>query len=159
MRTAGREKRLQRRRKARAFVDEQNVAGSGRSEKLNGAISGSGNLIFRESLPGGTTFTSADLATSTFADATFTVRNRGNTDTTLAVKLLPRDSADERAAVRWMLADLRAEDAVADVLDAEGRQVADGLGSLLEHRLAAEDMIHHAPATGGGLIMQVIDGG
>lgn len=44
-----------------SFIDEQNVAGSNRSEKLNGAISGSGNLVFREPLLGGTTFTSADL--------------------------------------------------------------------------------------------------
>ncbi|MFO1322514.1 MAG: kelch repeat-containing protein [Burkholderiales bacterium] len=37
-------------------------------------------------------FTPANLAASSFADASFTVRNRGNTDTTLAVKLLLRDA-------------------------------------------------------------------
>ena len=37
-------------------------------------------------------FTADDLSVSDFLDATFTVRNRGNTDTTLAVKLLLRDA-------------------------------------------------------------------
>jgi len=42
-------------------IDEQNVTGGSRSLLLNGAIHGSGNLVFRESLVGGTTFTSPDL--------------------------------------------------------------------------------------------------
>ncbi|MSU59004.1 MAG: hypothetical protein EXS35_12705 [Pedosphaera sp.] len=41
-------------------IDEQNVAGTGRSLLLNGVISGSGNLVFKESLVGATTFTSQD---------------------------------------------------------------------------------------------------
>lgn len=43
-----------------SFIDDQNVAGTGRSLLLNGAIAGSGNLVFRESLVGATTFTSPD---------------------------------------------------------------------------------------------------
>lgn len=41
-------------------IDNQNVAGSGRSLKLNGAIAGSGNLIFKDTLLAGT-FNNADL--------------------------------------------------------------------------------------------------
>lgn len=44
-----------------SYIDEQNVAGSGRYLLLNGAISGSGTVVFRESLAGATTFTSQDL--------------------------------------------------------------------------------------------------
>lgn len=43
-----------------SYIDDQNVAGTGRSLLLNGVISGSGNLVFRESLLGATTFTSQD---------------------------------------------------------------------------------------------------
>ncbi len=44
-----------------SYIDEQNVAGTARSLLLNGVITGSGNLVFKESLVGGTTFTSQDL--------------------------------------------------------------------------------------------------
>jgi uncharacterized protein YjbI with pentapeptide repeats len=38
-------------------------------------------------------FTVSDVDASNFADVSFTVRNRGNTDTTLAIKLLLRDAS------------------------------------------------------------------
>jgi len=44
-----------------SYISEHNVAGSGRSLLLTGAISGSGNLVFTEPLVGATTFTSQDL--------------------------------------------------------------------------------------------------
>ena len=43
-----------------SYIDEQNIAGTGRSLKLNGGISGSGNLVFRAPLVGATTFTALD---------------------------------------------------------------------------------------------------
>ena len=44
-----------------SYLAEQNVAGTGRSLLLTGAIGGSGNLVFTEPLVGATTFTSQDL--------------------------------------------------------------------------------------------------
>ena len=43
-----------------SFLDEHNVAGSGRYLKLNGAFAGAGNLTFKDTGPAGA-FTSADL--------------------------------------------------------------------------------------------------
>lgn len=44
-----------------SYIDDQNVAGTGRSLLLNGVITGSGTVVFRESLVGATTFTSQDF--------------------------------------------------------------------------------------------------
>jgi fibronectin-binding autotransporter adhesin len=44
-----------------SYIDDQNVAGTGRALLLNSVITGNGNVVFRESLVGATTFTSPDF--------------------------------------------------------------------------------------------------